>query len=129
VCACRMGETIRGVAVTVLIVDDYAGFRRSARTLLEDDGFEIVGEAANGRAALIEAQRLRPSLVLLDVQLPGEDGFAIAERLAGVPDPPMVVLVSTRAASAYGQRLTSAAARGFIAKADLSGERLAALLS
>jgi DNA-binding NarL/FixJ family response regulator len=124
-----MGETILGVATTVLIVDDYVGFRRSARALLEDDGFEVVGEAADGRAALIEAQRLRPSLVLLDVQLPDDDGFAIAERLAGMSDPPMVVLVSTRAASAYGQRLKSAAARGFIAKADLSGDRLAALLS
>ena len=116
------------MALTVLIVDDYAGFRRSARALLEDDGFEVVGEAADGRTALIEAQRLRPGVVVLDVQLPDEDGFAVAERLARVADPPLVVLVSTRGASAYGPRLASTAVRGFIAKADLSGERLAALL-
>jgi DNA-binding NarL/FixJ family response regulator len=128
VCAGGAGETISAVATSVLIVDDYAGFRRSARALLEDDGFEIVGEATDAREALLEAERLRPTVVLLDVQLPGEDGFAVAERLALMPDPPTVVLVSTRAASAYGARLPSAPARGFIAKADLSGERLAALL-
>lgn len=127
-CEIGAGETISAVATSVLIVDDYAGFRRSARALLEDDGFEVVGEAANAREALIEAERLRPTVVLLDVQLSGEDGFAVAERLALMPDPPTVVLVSTRAANAYGARLPSARARGFIAKADLSGERLAALL-
>jgi DNA-binding NarL/FixJ family response regulator len=114
--------------VTVLIVDDYADFRRSARALLEDDDFEVVGEACDGRTALAEAARLRPAVVLLDVQLPDEDGFRVADRLACAPDAPIVVLVSTRAASAYRQRLASTAARGFIAKADLCGERLAALL-
>jgi DNA-binding NarL/FixJ family response regulator len=113
---------------TVLIVDDYAGFRRSARALLEDDGFEVVGEAQDGRTALAEARRLRPAVVLLDVQLPDDDGFAIAERLGLMPDAPMVVLVSTRDASAYGPRMAATVARGFIPKADLSGVRLGALL-
>jgi DNA-binding NarL/FixJ family response regulator len=116
------------VPVTVLIVDDYAGFRRSARALLEDEGFEVVGEACDGAGALAESARLRPAVVLLDVQLPDEDGFRVAERLDAGPAPPAVVLVSTRAASAYRPRLASSAARGFIAKADLTGERLAALL-
>jgi DNA-binding NarL/FixJ family response regulator len=116
------------VARTVLIVDDYAGFRRSARALLEDEGFEVVGEACDGPTALAEVERLSPAVVLLDVQLPGEDGFAVADRLARSPNPPAVVLVSTRGASAYGPYLAANSARGFIAKADLSGERLAALL-
>jgi DNA-binding NarL/FixJ family response regulator len=116
------------VATTVLIVDDYAGFRRSARALLEDHGYEVIGEACDGRAAFSEAQRLRPAVVLLDVQLPDEDGFGIAERLARMSDPPMVVLVSTRGASAYGPRVAASPARGFIPKADLSGERLDAML-
>jgi DNA-binding NarL/FixJ family response regulator len=116
------------VPQTVLIVDDYAGFRRSARALLEDAGFEVVGEASDGRSALAEAQRLSPAVVLLDVQLPDEDGFTVADRLARAPSSPAVVLVSSRGASAYRPRLAVTSARGFITKADLSGERLAALL-
>ena len=116
------------MAVTVLIVDDYAGFRRSARALLEDEGYDVVGEAADGGGALAESARLKPAVVLLDVQLPDDDGFEIARRLAARPDPPTVVLVSTRDASAYGPHLASTPARGFIAKADLTGDRLAALL-
>lgn len=114
--------------VTVLIVDDFAGFRRSARGLLEDDGFEVVGEAEDGRSAVAEVRRLHPEVVLLDVQLPGEDGFEVAARLASWPDPPIVVLVSTREARTYAARLAATPARGFIPKAELSGERLAALL-
>jgi two-component system nitrate/nitrite response regulator NarL len=117
-----------GVRVTVLIVDDFAAFRRSARALLEDDGFDVVGEAADGRTALAEVERLRPAVVLLDVQLPDEDGFEVAARVASGPDPPVVVLVSTRDAGAYAPRLAGTPVRGFIAKAELSGERLAALL-
>jgi DNA-binding NarL/FixJ family response regulator len=116
------------VPVTVLIVDDFAAFRRSARALLEDDGFDVVGEAADGATALAEVLRLRPDVVLLDVQLPGQDGFEVAARLASGADPPTVVLVSTRDAAAYAPRLASTPVRGFIAKADLSGERLAELL-
>jgi len=113
---------------TVLIVDDYAGFRRSARALLEDEGFEVVGEASDGRTALAEAERLSPAVVLLDVQLPDADGFAVADRLTRASNPPVVVLVSTRGASAYRRCLAATSARGFIATADLSGGRLAALL-
>ena len=67
---------------TVLIVDDHDGFRATARALLEADGFDVIGEAADGEAAVASARRLRPDVVLLDVQLPGLDGFAVAERLA-----------------------------------------------
>jgi DNA-binding NarL/FixJ family response regulator len=114
---------------TVLIVDDHAGYRAGARALLESDGFEVVGEAADGASAIEATHRLRPDVVLLDVQLPGPDGFAVAERLAAAPDPPAVVLISSRGADAFRRRLASSPARGFIAKADLSGECLAALLT
>jgi DNA-binding NarL/FixJ family response regulator len=114
---------------TVLIVDDHDGFRRDARALLEADGFEVVGEAADGESAMAAAERLRPLLVLLDIQLPGIDGFEIAARLAETVDPPAVVLTSSRGASAYRRRLADAPARGFVPKSELSGERLAALLT
>jgi DNA-binding NarL/FixJ family response regulator len=80
-------------------------------------------------SALSEAARLRPAVVLLDVQLPGLDGFEIAAQLAGGRDPPVVVLISSRDASAYRDRLAVAPIRGFIAKGELSGACLAAMLT
>ena len=63
------------MAKTVLVVDDHAGFRSRARLLLEADGYEVVGEAADGTSALAASRRLHPEVVLLDVQLPDLDGF------------------------------------------------------
>ena len=71
------------VGPTVLIVDDHADFRAFARTLLEAGGFEVVGEAGDGASALVAARALKPGLVLLDIQLPDIDGFAVCEQLAG----------------------------------------------
>jgi DNA-binding NarL/FixJ family response regulator len=118
------------MAWSVLIVDDHAGFRAGARVLLELDGFDVLGEAADGDTALLENERLRPQVVLLDIQLDGMDGFAVAERLAETEHPPHVVLTSSRAADAFRDRLRGApSVRGFIPKAELSGPCLAALLS
>jgi DNA-binding NarL/FixJ family response regulator len=112
---------------TLLIVDDHAAFRASARALLQAEGFEVVGEAANGAAAVEAVAALRPEIVLLDIQLPDLDGLAVAEQLATVPNAPAVVLISSRDAAAYGPRLQAAPARGFIPKSGLSGEALAAM--
>jgi DNA-binding NarL/FixJ family response regulator len=115
------------VATTVLIVDDHADFRAFARTLLQAEGFEVVGEAPDGATALARSRELKPQIVLLDVQLPDIDGFAVCEQLAADEDAPAVVLTSTRTASSYRRRLDDTSARGFIAKAELSGAGLSAL--
>jgi DNA-binding NarL/FixJ family response regulator len=120
--------TIVCVAPTVLIVDDHGDFRASARAMLEAEGFRVIGEAGDGVAAMRVADSLAPDIVLLDIQLPGEDGFAVAERLAGAEHAPVVVLISSRDASVYGPRLTGAAAQGFIPKWALSGAALARLV-
>jgi DNA-binding NarL/FixJ family response regulator len=116
------------VRTTVLIVDDHDVFRDSARALLEAEGFAVVGVAADAAAAVAAVERLRPEVVLLDIQLPDADGFTVAERLAAAPDPPRVVLISSRDAAAYGPRLATAPACGFLAKQELSGASLAALV-
>jgi DNA-binding NarL/FixJ family response regulator len=112
---------------TLLIVDDDATFRALARRRLALDGFDPVGEAAEGAAAIRAACALRPDVVLLDVQLPGADGFEVAGRLreCGITT---VVLTSVREREDYGERLTQCGARGFVPKAALSGPVLRAAM-
>ena len=119
--------TISPVAATVLIVDDHAGFRSFARALLEAEGFDVVGEAADGASALAAARALSPKLVLLDVALPDMDGFAVCDALLEDGTGRVVVLTSSRDVSSYRGRLERSGARGFIAKSELSGRGLAAL--
>lgn len=120
------------MAVTVLIVDDHPSFRATARLLLEVEGYDVVGEARDGAEAIEEAQRLRPDLVLLDVNLPDIDGFEVATQLTGpahgASGRPAVILTSSRDSSDFGSLVGASGARGFIPKADLSGDSLAALL-
>jgi DNA-binding NarL/FixJ family response regulator len=110
----------------VLIVDDHVGFRSVARTLLAADGFDVVGEAADGLEAILEAVRIEPDLVLLDVHLPGVDGFAVSEELSHLRNPPKVVLTSSRPISDLRGRLQRSAAIAFLPKDELSGRSLAA---
>jgi DNA-binding NarL/FixJ family response regulator len=117
------------VAPTVLIVDDNERFRARARCRLEADGYAVVAEAADGAAALEAAWRHRPSVVLLDIQLPDMSGIAVAERLSRRSDPPDVVLTSTHDPADFGERLSRCGACGFVPKAELSGDALAALLA
>jgi two-component system response regulator EvgA len=114
---------------TLLIVDDHQAFRSLARTLLSADGFEVTGEAADGESALAAAREQHPDVVLLDVQLPGIDGFEVAQLLAQDPDPPAVVMTSTRNAADYGSKLARARVHGFLPKQELSGAALCAVLS
>jgi len=114
---------------TVLIVDDHPSFRASARAILEAEGFDVIGEANDGSSAETAIAALRPDVVLLDVQLPDTDGFEICrECLAKNGYNPRIVLVSSRDAADYGELISRCGATGFIAKAELSGEALAALV-
>jgi DNA-binding NarL/FixJ family response regulator len=99
-----------------------------ARRLLQAGGYDVVGEAADGSSAMQAARQLLPDLVLLDIQLPDVDGCEVARWLAAEANPPAVVLISSRDAEDYGARLAGCGARGFVAKADLSGATIAALL-
>lgn len=113
--------------VTVLIVDDHAGFRRAARALLEAEGYEVIAESATGGEALEAADRAQPALVLLDIGLPDIDGIQVAALLTAADRSRAVVLTSSRDGADYQPLLERCGARGFIAKAELSGAALAAL--
>jgi DNA-binding NarL/FixJ family response regulator len=114
--------------LTVLIVDDHAGFREHASELLASAGFVVVAVAADGRSACELAGRFDPTVVLLDVQLPDIDGFAVSREIVDGPSASVVVLVSTRDAADYGKRPADCGAVGFISKSRLSGDTLRAIL-
>jgi DNA-binding NarL/FixJ family response regulator len=112
------------VTRSVLIVDDHPAFRASARRLLERAGYAVVAEAADGAQALRAAAEARPEIVLLDVQLPDTDGFAVAAQLAG----PAVILTSSRDAADFDGLVQSCGARGFIRKDALTAAAIAELV-
>jgi DNA-binding NarL/FixJ family response regulator len=114
------------MARTVLIVDDHPSFRASARRMLEADGYQVVGEAEDGRSGIAAARALRPDIVLLDVHLPDIDGFEVAAVLTGSDDAPIVVLTSSDSGD-FNAMIARSGARGFVAKAELSGAVLEAL--
>ena len=110
---------------TVVIVDDHEQFRRSARKLLELEGFDVIGEAATGSDGIAEVERLRPALALVDVVLPDVSGFEVADRVAEMT---AVILVSSRGRAEVGRRVERSGALGFVPKDGLSGSALAAIL-
>jgi len=113
---------------TILIVDDHPGFRLEARQPLEAEGFSVIGEAADGTAALSVAARERPDVVLLDIGLPDIDGFAVADQLASVQPPICVILTSSRDGSIYGGRIGATTAAGFLPKDELTGDAIRSLM-
>jgi DNA-binding NarL/FixJ family response regulator len=117
------------MAMTLMIVDDHRSFRDAARRVLESAGFEIIGEAADGESGLDAIVELRPDIVLLDVQLPGIDGFEVAARLRKRGDAPVIVMTSSRDGADFGPLIEQSGARGFIHKADLSGPAISAVVA
>jgi DNA-binding NarL/FixJ family response regulator len=117
--------TIDSMRRTVVIVDDHEQFRRSARKLLELEGFAVIGEAGTVARGLAAVERLRPDVVLLDVALPDGSGFELAPTLSAVAG---VVIVSSRDPSGLAARARRAGALAFIPKDELSGEAISSLL-
>ena len=112
----------------IVIVDDDPSFLATVRTLLEAEGFVVVGEALNGLDGVAAVAELEPDIVLVDVNLPDIDGFEVVERLADGRRSPPVVLTSIRSEADFGDLVQRSRAHGFITKAEMSGEALAEIL-
>ena len=112
---------------SLLIVDDHDSFRTWARRVLSDEGFDVVGEAADGVAAIAECQRLEPDVVLLDVVLPDMPGPQVAAVLSAGGSDATVVLTSSRDLADLGIELGTTVA-GFLPKHNVSGAALEAFV-
>jgi DNA-binding NarL/FixJ family response regulator len=112
----------------ILIVDDHQRFRQTARRTLEADGWEVVGEAGDGAGALKAASALDADVVLLDVGLPDVSGLDVARDLRAREPGLAVVVISTQDSDDYRELALACGARGFLAKAGLSGAALHEIL-
>ena len=116
------------MALRCLIVDDSARFLEAARELLEREGITIVGVASTSAEALERAQELRPDVALVDIDLGGESGFELAQRIADAPVPLPVILVSTRSEDEFAELIETSPALGYLSKAHLSAHAVRHLL-
>ena len=101
---------------TVLIVDDHAGFRRAARTLLEAEGYAVTGESATGSEALAAVERLRPEVVLLDIGLPILNGIEAARQILGLVPKTKIMFLSQESSTDIVQEAMSLGAWGYVLK-------------
>jgi DNA-binding NarL/FixJ family response regulator len=114
-----------------LIVDDNDDFREEMGGLLEEQGISVVGGAASGAAALQSIAELRPDVVLVDIDLGGENGVELVRRVhqeAGPVGVPSVILISSHDGSEYADLIEASPALGFVGKTDLSAAAIRRML-
>jgi DNA-binding NarL/FixJ family response regulator len=111
--------------VSVFCADDHAGFRATLRDLIEaTPGFALIGEASSGADAIALVPQLRPDLVLMDIRMPGMNGFEAAARLMSDDGDLLIVLMSADPIeAARGSRLRAGEVT-IVAKRELSRRRL-----
>ncbi|MDR3034910.1 MAG: response regulator [Kitasatospora sp.] len=115
------------VARRILIVDDSESFRRTVSVLLAARGFELLGSVPDGEAALAAVAGDCPDGILLDINLPGRDGFAVATAIAAAYPAVRIVLTSSETEDVPGAVLKTCGATAFVPKTELATADLRAL--
>ena len=112
------------------LVDDSQEFLDAARALLAGEGFDVVGTASTSKEALELVAELGPDVVLVDINLGTESGFALARALSETPASARapVILISTHAEDDYAELIEASPAVGFLSKSSVSGAGIRALL-
>jgi DNA-binding NarL/FixJ family response regulator len=121
---------LSGMTLRCLIVDDSTRFLDAARGLLEREGMTVVGVASNSSEAIRQAERLRPDVTLVDIDLGGESGFEVARRLqreAGLA-PSGIILISTHDRDDFADLISASPTAGFLSKSDLSASAILSLI-
>jgi CheY-like chemotaxis protein len=113
-----------------LLVDDNEAFLEAASVLLEREGLTVVGVASSTAEALRQTRTLRPDVILVDIGLGDESGFDLAQLLArdGQGGGGEVILISARAEADYTELIAESPAAGFLAKLELSAQRISRIL-
>ena len=111
-----------------LLVDDNDAFLDTASLLLDREGVTVVGRASNIAEGLRQARALRPDVILVDIGLGSESGFTLARLLAGDDQDADVILISTGAEADYDELIAESPAAGFLAKSELSAQKISQLL-
>jgi CheY-like chemotaxis protein len=112
----------------ILIVDDSPSVRESLGWLLRDEaGLTVAGDADNGSDAMRQVIKLKPDVVILDIELPDTDGFTVTRQLKTLPHPPLVVLLSIHTDVLSKQQGLEAGCDAFVEKGLGWPELLAAL--
>ena len=113
-----------------LIVDDSPDFLDAARRLLQQEGIAVAGVASTGDQAVRLAEELRPDVTLVDIDLGGEDGLAVARRVADAAGQHSgkVILISTHDEEEFSESIEASPAVGFIPKSALSAAAIRRLI-
>ena len=111
----------------VLLADDHGIVRRGLRSLLEEAGFSVVAEAADGLEAIRLTEEHRPDLLILDIGMPRLNGIEVAARSQKLDRPPGVIILSMHADESYIIRALAAGARGYLLKDATDEDLLPAL--
>lgn len=101
---------------TVLIVDDAAFVRIQLKQMLERNGFQVAGEAENGREALKKILELKPDIVTLDITMPEMNGLDCIKEIGKMDVKPVVIMVSAMGQEANVQEAIMNGAKGYIVK-------------
>lgn len=121
-------EPLLAMPGSVLVVDDDAEFRTRAVRLLQSHGYKVIGEASDAAAAVDTAVSLRPSAMLVDVNLPDRDGYWVAEALKEGGIRPRILLTSSDTLDVSPGRLDNCGAVAFVPKTELATIELTGLL-
>ena len=112
-----------GMITTVLIVDDSTDVRDALKRLLRPmPSVDIVAEAPDGESAVTLALRHRPTVVLMDISMPGIDGFEATRRIRIAVPESRVIIVTANANSTLAENAADIGAHGFVSKANASEE-------
>lgn len=124
-----MEESSGPSKIRVLIVDDHTLFAEGLMSLFADDGrIEVVGHAANGALAVELVEDLRPTLVLMDVQMPGMDGIDATRRIKEIAPDAAILILTASASEDVVQRATAAGASGYLTKSAAASELVSTVL-
>jgi DNA-binding NarL/FixJ family response regulator len=123
-----MNTFARSEAIRVILADDHRLLRDSLKLFLENNGCEVVGEASTGEEALTLAAKLRPQVLLMDLEMPGLGGLAVTHRIVKLSPAPRVLILSAYDDEEYViEALTRAGASGYLLKSDGTDELISAV--